>query len=147
VAVAGPHVVLHAVPGADEVHFVFREIESHRGLVGAKPLLDLGDGQTFAGGAALVQAEIVVGVEFAVVAEHADLLVADKDDAAVTIPATRGACGRCFRPYASHLGFHRTRLIAFRRLFVLIFWRAPGHCRPSVSLHLSITSRYRMRPA
>jgi hypothetical protein len=32
-----------------------------------------------------MQAEIAVGVEFAVVPEHADLVVADKDNAAVAI--------------------------------------------------------------
>src|ERR1700739_5122351 len=39
-ALAGLHVVFHAVPGADEVHLVFREVEAHRSLVGAQPLLD-----------------------------------------------------------------------------------------------------------
>src|ERR1700761_1672761 len=38
-ALAGLHVVFHAVPRADEVHLVFREVEAHRGLVGAEPLL------------------------------------------------------------------------------------------------------------
>src|SRR5580693_1473979 len=84
-AFAGLHVVFHAVPRADEVHLVFGEEQAHRSLVGAQPLLDLGDGQAFAGRAALMQAEIRVGVEFALVAEHADLVVADKDDAAIAV--------------------------------------------------------------
>src|SRR5262249_36978205 len=41
---AGLHVIFHAVPGADEVHFVFREIQPHRGLVRPQPLLDPGNG-------------------------------------------------------------------------------------------------------
>jgi hypothetical protein len=32
-----------------------------------------------------MQAEIAVSEEFAIMAEHADLVIADKDDAAVTI--------------------------------------------------------------
>src|SRR5262249_38309528 len=106
-ALAGLHVVFHAVPGADEVHFVFREIETHRGLVGAQPLIDLGDGQAFAGGTALVQAEIAVGVEFAGMPEYADLIVADKDDAAVTILELR-ELGDEFLGHMRHtLGFIR----------------------------------------
>src|SRR5262249_14080150 len=64
-ALAGLHVVFHAVPGADEMHLGVREIESLRCLVGTQPLLDLGDGKALAGGAALMQAEIAVGVELA----------------------------------------------------------------------------------
>ena len=56
-----------------------------RGLVRAQALFDLGDGQAFAGGAALVQAEIAVGEEFALVPEHADLVVPDEDDAAIAV--------------------------------------------------------------
>ena len=55
------------------------------GLVRPQPLFDLGDGQAFAGRAALVQAVIAVGVEFALVPEHADFVVADEDDAAVAV--------------------------------------------------------------
>src|SRR5262249_22091418 len=84
-ALAGLPGVLHTVPGGHEVDFVFRERKSPRALVRAQPLVHLGDGQAFAGGAALVEAEIAVGVEFADVPDHADLIVADKDDAAVTI--------------------------------------------------------------
>src|ERR1700759_1583096 len=69
-ALAGLHVVFHAVPWAHEIHLGLGEVEALRCLVGAKPLLDLGDGQAFAGGAALVQAEIAVGVVFALVAKH-----------------------------------------------------------------------------
>src|SRR5580704_2575696 len=84
-ALAGLHVVFHAVPRADEVHLVFGEEQAHRGLVGPQPLLDLGNGQAFAGRAALMQAEIAVGVDFALVAEHANLVVADEDDTPVPI--------------------------------------------------------------
>src|SRR5580698_1943298 len=103
-ALAGLHVVFHAVPRADEVHLVFGEEQSHRGLVGAQPLLDLGDGQAFAGRAALVQAEIAVGVEFALVAEHADLVVTDEDDPPVAVLEFRKLCDEFFR----HLPFTST---------------------------------------
>src|SRR5258708_27309679 len=51
-AFAGLHVVFVAVPRTDEMHFVLGEVESLRGLVGQQPLLDLGDGEAFASGAA-----------------------------------------------------------------------------------------------
>src|SRR5262249_57536369 len=59
-ALAGLHVVFHAVPRADEMHLILRKIQTHRGLVGPQPLLDPGDGQALASGAALMQAEIAV---------------------------------------------------------------------------------------
>src|SRR5215471_3284879 len=54
-ALAGLHVVLVAMPRADEVGLGVREVEALRGLVGHDPLLDLGDDQPLAGRAALVQ--------------------------------------------------------------------------------------------
>src|ERR1700722_18888596 len=74
-ALAGLHVVFHAVPCADEVHLVFGAKQPPRGLVGGPPLLDFGDGQALAGRAALVQAEIAVGVERAPRADHPDRVV------------------------------------------------------------------------
>src|SRR4029079_13673791 len=79
-ALAGLHVVFHAVPGADEMHLVFRERQAQRRLVWAKLLFHRGDGQAFARRSALVQAEVAVGVILAFVPEHADLLIADKYD-------------------------------------------------------------------
>src|SRR5580704_14174528 len=105
-AFAGLHVVFHAVPRADEVHLVFGEEQAHRGLVGAQPLLDLGDGQAFTGRAALVQAEIAVGVEFALVAEHADLVVADKDDPPIAILEFRKLRDEFFRHMPFTSTFH-----------------------------------------
>jgi hypothetical protein len=61
------------------------EVEPHRGLVRPQPLLDARDGEPLAGRPALVQTEIRVGVERAIMAEHADLVVADKDNAALSI--------------------------------------------------------------
>src|SRR5580692_9108224 len=84
-ALAGLHVVFHAVPGADEMHLILGEVEAHRGLVRTQPFLDLGDGQAFAGRTALMQAEIAVGVELAFMPEHADLVVTDKNNAAVAV--------------------------------------------------------------
>src|SRR5262245_32181606 len=84
-AFAGLHVVFHAVPGADEVHLGVREIEPLRCLVGTQPLLDLGDGETLAGRAALMQAEIAVGVELAFMPEYADLVLTGENDAAIAV--------------------------------------------------------------
>src|SRR5262245_34081678 len=84
-AFAGLHVVFVAVPRAHEMHLGVGEVEALRGLVGHEPLLDLGDGEAFAGGTALVHAEIAVGVELALVPEYADLVVPGKDDAAVAV--------------------------------------------------------------
>src|SRR5580704_3125911 len=103
-ALAGLHVVFPAVPRADEVQLVIGEEQAHRGLVGAQPFFDLGDGQAFAGRAALVQAEIAVGEEFALVAEHADFVVADEDDPPVAILEFRKLCDEFFR----HLPFTST---------------------------------------
>src|ERR1019366_9441783 len=84
-AFAGLHVVFIAVPGTDEMHLGVREVEPARGLVRHDPLFDLGDGQALAGRSALMQAEIAVGVELPLVPEHTDLVVADKNDAAVAV--------------------------------------------------------------
>src|SRR5262249_6511916 len=84
-ALAGLHVVFHAVPRAHEVHLGVGEVEAARGLVGHDPLFDLGNRQSLAGRAALVQAEIAVGVVFALFLEYADLVLAHKNDAAVAV--------------------------------------------------------------
>src|SRR5258707_1555700 len=60
-AFAGLHVVFVAVPRTDEMHFVLGEVASLRGIVGQRPLLDFGDGEAFARGAALVHAEMSLG--------------------------------------------------------------------------------------
>jgi hypothetical protein len=73
------------VPGADEVHLRLGEVQALGGLIGSQPFLDLGDGEAFAGRAALVQAEIAVGVVLTLMPEHADFVVADKPDAAIAI--------------------------------------------------------------
>src|ERR1700724_2746919 len=105
-ALAGLHVIFHAVPRTDEVHLVFGEEQAHRGLVGTQPLFDLGDGQAFAGRAALVQAEIAVGVKFALVAEHADLVVADEHDPPVAVLEFRKLCDEFFRHMPFTFAFH-----------------------------------------
>src|SRR6266581_1889398 len=84
-ALAGLHIVLIAMPWADEVEGVLGEIESARGLVGHDRLLDFGDGQAFAGGAALMQAIIAVSVVLTSLAEDADLVVSGEYDPAVAI--------------------------------------------------------------
>src|SRR5262245_29637676 len=84
-ALPGLHVVFHAVPGADEMHLGLRKVETLRGHVGTQPLLDLGDGEALAGRAALVQAEIAVGVELAFVSKNADLVLTGEDDSAIAV--------------------------------------------------------------
>src|SRR5262249_16348990 len=84
-ALAGLDVVLVAVPRADEVGLGVGKVKALRGLVGHDPLFHLGDDQALAGRAALVQAVIAVGVEFAAVLEHTDLGVADEHDAAIAV--------------------------------------------------------------
>src|SRR5690606_10283010 len=49
------------------------------------PLFDLGDDQPLAGGAALVHAEIAVGVKRVLVTEHADLMLPGEHDAALAV--------------------------------------------------------------
>src|SRR6516165_2647761 len=84
-AFAGLHIIFHAMPRADEIHVGLGEIKTHRGLVRPQPLLDARDGEPLAGRSALVQTEIRIGVKRALVAEHADLVVADKNDAALSV--------------------------------------------------------------
>src|ERR1700691_3948763 len=84
-AFPGFDIVFHAMPGTDEVHFALGEIESHRGLVRTQALFDFGDGQALASGAALVETEIRVGEKLALMEEYADLVVADKNDAALSV--------------------------------------------------------------
>src|SRR5580698_8847280 len=82
-AFPGLHVVFIAVPRAHEMQFGVGEIEALGGLVRHQPLFDLGNGQSFAGRPALVEAIIAVGVKRSVFPKHADLVVADEHDAAV----------------------------------------------------------------
>src|SRR5262249_42737197 len=82
---AGLHVVFHPVPRAHEVHLGLGEVQSARGLVRHDPLFDLGNGQSLAGRAALVQAEIAVSVKLALFLEHADFMLTQEHDAAVAV--------------------------------------------------------------
>src|SRR3979411_1117132 len=87
-AFAGLDVVFVAVPRAHEMRFGIGEIQALGGLVRHDPLFHRGDDHAFAGGSALVQAIIAVGVEFAAVLEDADLGGAhdhNKADAAVCV--------------------------------------------------------------
>src|SRR5262249_9295246 len=81
------------------------EIQPTRGLVGHDAFLDLGDNQPFAGRATLVDAIIAVGVELPLVAEHADFVIAKKDDAAVAILEFRSFAHELFRHPSSHPWF------------------------------------------
>src|SRR5262249_56174989 len=98
-AFAGLDVVFVAVPRADEMRFGVGEIETLGGLVRHDALFDLGDDQPLAGRAALMQAVIAVGVEFAAVLEYADLGIADEHDPAVAVLE--------FRRFANDLFPHR----------------------------------------
>ena len=79
------------------MHLVLGEEQAQRGFVRAQPLLDLGNGEAFASWAALMQAKIALGVKFAVMAEHADLVVTDKDDPAIPVLELRKPCDELFR--------------------------------------------------
>src|SRR3954447_1948636 len=76
-------VVFVAVPGADEVRLVGGELLPEPSLVRPQHVLDLVHDHAFAAGAALVQAQIVIGVELALPVEHPDLAAVMKHDAAV----------------------------------------------------------------
>src|SRR4051794_18736338 len=83
-ALAGFQIVLVAMPGADEMNFVGKLL-AMPGAVGAKHILDLVHDDAIARRAALVHAEILVGVEFSLPAEHADLEPVMLDDAAIAV--------------------------------------------------------------
>ena len=92
-AFAGREVVFVAVPRTDEMHVGLGEFLPHEGPIGRKHVLDLVHDHALAGRATLVHAQIFVGVELALPAEHADLDVAVKHDAAAAVLERRGlAC-------------------------------------------------------
>src|SRR6266852_2317637 len=72
-ALAGLEVVLVAVPRADEVHLVGREPVPVPGAVGRQHVLDLVHDDALAGRPALMNAQVLVGVEPPLPVEHADL--------------------------------------------------------------------------
>src|SRR5262249_28753598 len=61
------------------------EIQALRGLVGHDALFHLGDRQPLAGRPALMQAIVAVCVEYAVLTEHTNLMVAGEHDAALAV--------------------------------------------------------------
>src|SRR5262245_13744448 len=97
------HVVFHAVPGADEVHLGFGEIEAARGLVGHDAFFDLGDSEALAGRSPLVQAEVRIGVVFTLLLEHADLVLAHEHDPAIAVFHLRRLCHELLGHAANNL--------------------------------------------
>ena len=85
------------------MEFRVGEIEPARGLVGHDLLFDLGDGEPLAGRPALVQAEIAIGVVFALLLEHADLVLAHEYDATVAILHFRRLCDELLGHAATNL--------------------------------------------
>src|ERR1051325_3061695 len=81
---AGLHVVFVAVPRADEVQVVAEGLPLV-GAVGRDDVDHLVDQQPLAGRAALMDAQIAVGVEAAAGEEHADLVAPGGDDAPVSV--------------------------------------------------------------
>jgi hypothetical protein len=81
-----------------------------------------------------MQAEIAVGVEFAIVPEHPDLVVAEKDYAAVAVlelgKFRDEFLGHNDTPWRPTLGFILFGPFGVRLLVVLAFGRALGHGRP-----------------
>src|SRR5207302_7679575 len=79
------------------------------GLVGRQHVLDLMHDDAFAGRAALVQAEILVGVETALPMEHPDFETVVKNDAAVAFGEIRNFRDEYFRHPASRPSPRRCR--------------------------------------
>src|SRR5581483_2145963 len=90
-------VVFVAVPRADEMNFGIGKRLADPGAVGADYVLDLVHDQPFASRAALVHAEIFIGVESTLPVKHADLAPRVRDDAALAIGKLRGLGNKYFR--------------------------------------------------
>src|SRR5260221_7768713 len=88
-AFAGLDVVFIAVPWANEMRFVGGKGLAEPGLVGSQHVLDLGHDDAFAARPALMQAEILVGVEMSLPMEHADLYAFMRHDAPIALGDVR----------------------------------------------------------
>jgi hypothetical protein len=77
------------VPRADEVDLGVGECLADHGLVGSKHVLDLVHDQALAGRAALVQAQVRIGVTRAMPVQHADVVGAVPDDAPLAVGELR----------------------------------------------------------
>ena len=66
--------------------------------------------------AALMQAEIAVGVKLALVLEHTDLVVADEHDPAIAVVHFGNFCDEFFR--------HLRSTLALRSLILVLWWAA-----------------------
>src|ERR1700736_1365067 len=84
-ALAGLQVVFVAMPGADEMNLVRREFLAMPASVGTENVLDLVHDDALARRAALMHAEILVGVKFSLPAKDANLEPIMRHDAALTI--------------------------------------------------------------
>src|ERR1043166_2643576 len=84
-AFAGGDVVFVTMPRADEVRFGRREALAVPGAIGTEHVFDLVHDDALARRAALVDAQILVGVEAALPIEHADLDPVVGNDAPVAL--------------------------------------------------------------
>src|ERR1043166_5131949 len=84
-AFAGRDVVFVAVPRADEMRLGLGEALAVPGAVGSEHVLDLMHDHALARRSALVDAQVLVGVEAALPVEHADLDPIMGDDAPVAV--------------------------------------------------------------
>src|SRR5665213_2905993 len=84
-ALAGGDVVLDAVPGTHEVDLGFREAQPERSLVGREYVDDAAHHDALACRSALMDTEIVVGVDRAVAVQHADFAFALTDGSMVDV--------------------------------------------------------------
>src|ERR1700732_61363 len=89
-AFAGHDVVFVAVPGADEMRLGLGEPLPVPGAVGPQHVLDLVHDDALARRAALMDAQVLVGVEAALPVEHADLDPVVGDDAPVAVGGLGG---------------------------------------------------------
>src|SRR5262249_22205500 len=101
-----------AVPGAHEMRLFRGEPLAEPGLVGREHILDLVHDHAFAARPALVQAEVLIGVELALPVEDADLAAVVKHDAAVAFGKVLYLLDEHFRHVSFQLltGFNAPRL-------------------------------------
>src|ERR1700742_3410934 len=93
---AGFEIVFVAMPGADEMH-ILAEALAVPGAIGAEHVLDLVHHHAFAGRAALMQAQVFIGIKLAFPMEHADLAAVVAHDAAFAVGKPRDLVDKDFR--------------------------------------------------
>src|SRR5690348_15548858 len=96
-AFAGFQVIFVAVPGTHKMNFVVGEPLPMPGAVRTEHIFDLVHQHAFAGRSALMQAQVLVGIERALPMEHADLTAFVADDAPLAVGKLRDVGDEDFR--------------------------------------------------